>query len=145
MVALWHVLEHLPDPRGMLAAAAAKLEPGGVLAVAVPNPKSWQFRLLHGRWAHLDAPRHLSLVPPDTLVARGRELGLSPVELTTSDPSGAACNLLGWVYALRRGPAGGPPPALAFWTGKAITAAMAPFERRGDRGAAVTVLLRKDT
>jgi SAM-dependent methyltransferase len=145
VVALWHVLEHLPDPAGMLAAAADKLEPGGVLALAVPNPRSLQFRLLRSRWVHLDAPRHLQLIPPDALIAKGRELGLSCVARTTSDPSGRACNLLGWVYALRRRPAGGAAPWLAVRGGQAIAAVMAPVERRPNQGAALTVLLRKDS
>jgi SAM-dependent methyltransferase len=143
VVALWHVLEHLPDPGAVLAAAAGKLEPGGLLAIAVPNPRSLQARLLGDRWVHLDAPRHLTLIPPGTLIERGRALGLECVELTTNDPSGRACNLLGWVYALRRRPGGGPAPWLAVRGGQAITALVSPVERRGDRGAAVTLVFRK--
>jgi predicted SAM-dependent methyltransferase len=49
VVALWHVLEHLTDPLEILREATGKLEVGGVLAIAVPNPRSLQFRLLRRR------------------------------------------------------------------------------------------------
>jgi SAM-dependent methyltransferase len=142
-VCFWHVLEHLREPGEMLAAAGEALEPGGVLAIAVPNPDSIQFRLLGARWAHLDAPRHLCLMGADALVRRARELGLEPVLRTTGDPSGLACNVHGWVYALRDDPSAGPAPYPALRAGTLLARALAPVERRGCRGAALTLLLRK--
>ena len=44
VIAIWHVLEHLPDALDFLRAAAANLKPGGVLVVAMPNPDAWQFK-----------------------------------------------------------------------------------------------------
>lgn len=145
VISLWHVLEHLPAPGEMLALAAERLEPNGVLALGVPNPASIQSRLLRGRWAHLDAPRHLCLAPAAALLARARELGLRPVLQTTSDPSGLACNLHGWVYGLRRDPSQGPARGTALRLGSLLTAAVSPIERRGARGAALTLFLRKQT
>ena len=55
------------------------------------DPRSLQFRLLRARWAHLDAPRHLCLVPPDALVRR-EQLGMRSVAMTTNDPYGVGCN-----------------------------------------------------
>ena len=63
VVAMWHVIEHLPNPRAVLSAAIAALRPGGIVALAAPNPAAFQFRLWRGRWTHVDAPRHLSLMP----------------------------------------------------------------------------------
>jgi SAM-dependent methyltransferase len=143
VVSLWHVLEHLAAPGEMLAAAAAALEPGGILALAVPNPDSIQFRVLRARWAHLDAPRHLCLMNARALIERARPLGLEPVLTTTADPSGVACNLHGWVYALRGDPSSGPAPYAPLRAGKALGAALAPLELRGTRGAALTLMLRK--
>jgi SAM-dependent methyltransferase len=143
VVSLWHVLEHLPEPGAMLASAADALEPGGLLALGVPNPDSIQFRVLRARWAHLDAPRHLCLMPPRALVGHARGLGLEPVLQTTSDPAGLACNLHGWVYALRRHPANGPAPYVPLRAGELLSSLLAPLERRGLRGAALTLLLRK--
>ena len=58
VVTLWHVLEHLEDPAGALAAIRDWLVPGGLLLVGVPNLGSWQSRWSGGRWYHLDLPRH---------------------------------------------------------------------------------------
>ena len=62
VIAMWHVIEHLPNPREVMTAAAAALAPGGVIALAAPNPEAFQFRVFGRRWTHLDAPRHLFLV-----------------------------------------------------------------------------------
>ncbi len=142
VVTLWHVLEHLREPAEMIGVAAESLEPGGVLAIAVPNPNSLQFKLLRTRWAHLDAPRHLCLMPGDAIVRRAREVGLEPIGGTTIDPSGVACTLHGWVAALwnfSRGPA----PGIVMWAGAHVADALAPVERRGTLGAALTLFLRK--
>jgi SAM-dependent methyltransferase len=58
-VSMFHVLEHLRDPRAYLEAARRLLRPGGRLIVQVPNAACWQFRLLGRRWNGLDVPRHL--------------------------------------------------------------------------------------
>ena len=36
-------------------------------------------------WPHLDAPRHLSLIPAELLAVKARELGLDQVYLTRGD------------------------------------------------------------
>jgi SAM-dependent methyltransferase len=144
VVAMWHVLEHLEEPGEVIARVADKLDPGGVLAITVPNPRSLQFRLLGKRWVHLDAPRHLCLIPPATLVRKGEESGLRCVAMTTNDPDGRECNLLGWLSVIRRRPAEGislPRYKVGLW----LSRAAAPLERTGHRGAAITLLLRKDT
>jgi SAM-dependent methyltransferase len=58
VVVLWHVLEHLPDPRAGIDAASRLLRSEGRLVVAVPNLASLQARLGGARWFHLDVPRH---------------------------------------------------------------------------------------
>lgn len=143
VITLWHVLEHLRDPAGMLAAAAAALEDGGVLALGVPNPESLQFLLLGARWAHLDAPRHLCLMPEQALVAQLRPLGMRLLEATTTDPFGRICDLHGWTYALRRRPAEGRTSAGVIRAAQAIQAVAGPLERSGERGSALTLLFAK--
>jgi 2-polyprenyl-3-methyl-5-hydroxy-6-metoxy-1,4-benzoquinol methylase len=58
-VTMFHVLEHLEDPRAYLEAARALLRPGGRLIVQVPDAACWQFRLLGAAWTGVDVPRHL--------------------------------------------------------------------------------------
>jgi SAM-dependent methyltransferase len=58
-VTMFHVLEHLYDPRIYLRAAHELLQPGGRLVVQVPNAACWQFRLLGRGWNGVDVPRHL--------------------------------------------------------------------------------------
>jgi hypothetical protein len=100
-IVMWHVIEHLPDPWTVLARCVENLEPDGVLAVSTPNPDSIQFRLLGSRWVHVDAPRHLQLIPFDALKRKLSELGLTPVLRTTTDPVGRVLNWMGWEHALR--------------------------------------------
>jgi SAM-dependent methyltransferase len=43
-VTLWHVLEHVVNPRDVAAECRRLLKPGGVVAIAVPNAdEDWQF------------------------------------------------------------------------------------------------------
>ncbi|MBI5757353.1 MAG: class I SAM-dependent methyltransferase [Planctomycetales bacterium] len=66
-VILWHVLEHLPDPRETLVEIERVLKPGGRVVVAVPNFSSLQSRWAGPAWFHLDLPRHLFHFPLESL------------------------------------------------------------------------------
>jgi hypothetical protein len=127
----------------MLATAAGCLEPGGLLVIGVPNLDSLQFRLLGSRWAHVDAPRHLCLIPKKALVQSLGALGLTPVDATTSDPFGLLCNRVGWTCSIHRRPASGDPSPAVRGLVRALRLALGPLERRGNRGASLTMLFRK--
>ena len=62
-VIVWHVLEHLLEPRETLCEIRRITRYGGRLAVAVPNLSSFQARWAGAAWFHLDAPRHLFHFP----------------------------------------------------------------------------------
>lgn len=143
VIALWHVLEHLPRPGRLLDAAAANLAPGGVLVVATPNPQALSFRLQGARWAHVDAPRHLSLVPVDALLEHVARRGLEPARLVFDDPGGRHWNRFAWESALRRRPSRGSARAPVALAAAVLARALRPIEGRGRRGAAYTALLRK--
>ncbi len=66
-IIIWHVLEHVPDPRATMTEIHRILKPGGVLIVAVPNFSSWQSRCMQDAWFHLDPPRHLFHFPLNSL------------------------------------------------------------------------------
>lgn len=67
LVCLWHVLEHLHDPRRALAAAFERLKPGGRLVVGTQNFDAISRHLTGPRWPFNDVPRHLMHFTPATL------------------------------------------------------------------------------
>jgi SAM-dependent methyltransferase len=140
---MWHVLEHLPDPWAVLRAVADNLEPGGVLALATPNPQSLQLRVFGARWVHLDAPRHVTLIPLPALADELAGLGLRLGESTSVDPVGIALNRMGWQRSILRPPALRPDPRLVYTIGGTLNRVARPLERRGLRGAAYTALFVK--
>jgi SAM-dependent methyltransferase len=142
-IVMWHSIEHLPRPWEVIERAAENLEPHGVLIVATPNPQALQFRLLGRRWAHVDAPRHLFLLPAAALAAHARQLGLKHGSITTADPSGRHWNRFGWEYALRRHPASRPSTRMTRALSLLITQALRPVEARRLNGAAYTAVFVK--
>jgi SAM-dependent methyltransferase len=60
LITMFHVLEHLPDPKSFLQASRQLLKPGGRLIVQVPNIDCWQYALLKSKWNGVDIPRHLT-------------------------------------------------------------------------------------
>ena len=96
-IVFWHSLEHLPNPGQELARAAALLEPGGVLVVAVPNNDSLQAKLFGDRWLALDMPRHLTHITSGALTRRAEELGLR-VERVSYWRGGQV--MFGWLHGL---------------------------------------------
>lgn len=142
VIAFVHSLEHLPRPREAFDAAAASLRPGGALLVATPNPSGLQARLARARWAHVDAPRHLQLLPLEALADAAATRGLALVVETCADPAGRTCDDFGWrrTFAnLARSPRG------KWWmtqAGRALGLALRPLERTGRRGASYTIIWR---
>lgn len=102
VIAMWHSIEHLPRPWEVIDAAAKRLNPGGVLLIAGPNPESAQFRVLGKNWLHLDAPRHLHFLPASTIEEIGRANGLETVERTTDDQLGQILDRDAWVWETHR-------------------------------------------
>jgi len=81
VITMYHVLEHLHNPREALSKAYQLLKSGGLLVVAVPNLDSLQARIFRQRWYHLDAPRHLYHFTPRTLEMLLHEAGFKIVEI----------------------------------------------------------------
>ncbi|MDZ4770224.1 MAG: class I SAM-dependent methyltransferase [Chloroflexota bacterium] len=50
LLTLWDVIEHVPDPKAYIAAAARLLVRGGVIALATPDVDSLPARLTGARW-----------------------------------------------------------------------------------------------
>ena len=101
-IIIWHVLEHLEDPRVFFREAQRLLVPGGRLIVAVPNFASWQARWSGAAWFHLDLPRHLYHFPLPALCRLLRDHGF---ELDEVHHFSLRQNPFGWIQsALNRIP-----------------------------------------
>jgi SAM-dependent methyltransferase len=67
VVTMWQSLEHVHNPREVIAAARQLVAPQGQLLVAVPNLACWSFQTFGEHWFALDVPRHLNHFTPLTL------------------------------------------------------------------------------
>ena len=67
LVTMWHVLEHLTDPSGVMAEVARVLRPGGLLLLEVPNFASAWESMMGRYWYTLEPPFHLYHFSPRTL------------------------------------------------------------------------------
>lgn len=59
VVTMWHVLEHVPDPRRTLKKIYSIMADRGILVIAVPDRESWDASHYRAEWAAYDVPRHL--------------------------------------------------------------------------------------
>ena len=59
VITLWHVLEHLENPRDIFQYVDKIIKNEGTLVLSVPNFDSWQAKWFGRHWFHLDLPRHL--------------------------------------------------------------------------------------
>lgn len=59
VITLFHVMEHVSEPRDVLAEVRRILHAQGRIVVQVPNIESWQFKLCGMSWYGLDVPRHV--------------------------------------------------------------------------------------
>jgi SAM-dependent methyltransferase len=143
VIVLWQVIEHLPDPWAVLAAAADRLAPGGILVIDTPNPDSFQFKMLGSRWTHVDAPRHVTLIPISLLVARAARHGLKPLWLTATGKSAQGYDSFGWAFSLKSFFGESVAGRCAHFVGRVLTKLLIPIERSGLRGSTYTAVLQK--
>lgn len=66
-IRLYHVIEHIPNPRNCLQLIHQKLKPGGEIILGTPNADSAVSKLFGKFWYNLDIPRHLFVFSPKTL------------------------------------------------------------------------------
>ncbi len=96
-VIIWHVLEHMTDPRGTLDAIYRILKPAGRLILAVPNFSSFQARVTGEAWFHLDLPRHLYQFPVAGLKRLLRRAGF---EIGAVHHFSLRQNPFGWIQSV---------------------------------------------
>jgi 2-polyprenyl-3-methyl-5-hydroxy-6-metoxy-1,4-benzoquinol methylase len=105
-VTMFHVLEHVTDPRLCLRYAGELLQPGGILIIQVPNISSIQARLFGNSWYGLDVPRHVINYTPKALGLLFRDAGfefrLAPRFSLRDNPAAIASSLVPWLDPIRR-------------------------------------------
>ena len=143
VIALWHVLEHVRAPAEVVEAAASNLAAGGILVIATPNADAAQFRLMGRHWPHVDAPRHLTLMPAKALGDLAAKHGLEPVFVTTDDSDARHWNAFGWQWLLMNRVRSKLLKRAMWAAGTLIALAMSPLDRRSGRGSAYTIVLKK--
>jgi SAM-dependent methyltransferase len=77
------VLEHVYEPRRVMARVGEWLKPGGIFYVLVPNIDSAEARVFGSHWHGLEMPRHLSHFSPASLGNLAKSVGLQEVSLQT--------------------------------------------------------------
>ena len=143
VIALWQVIEHLNDPWDFIRAAASKLKPGGILVLATPNPDSLQFKTFGRYWFHLDAPRHLQLIPAKLLTDFGATLGLREAMLTSADADSYRHNAAGWQASVGNLiPIRGLRGFIDRQMGR-VAYRLRAYEQRGFRGCTYTLVLQR--
>lgn len=95
-ITMWDTLEHIHNPRGLLAKVHHILKPGGYLLVKVPSLDSLGAKIFGEYWAGLDAPRHMTVFSRQTLARLLRETGFNATRSWS-----AASSYSTWVISLK--------------------------------------------
>jgi 2-polyprenyl-3-methyl-5-hydroxy-6-metoxy-1,4-benzoquinol methylase len=114
VVTCFDVLEHVYEPREVLAKVQEWLKPGGIFYVLVPNIDSAESRFFGSYWYGLELPRHISHFSPASLRTIAASVGLEEVRIETH-PNSAFERSTRYVFddLLRRAGVSRPPMALA--------------------------------
>ncbi len=79
-ISIIHVFEHLPQPRMALKEIHRILKRDGIFFIEIPNIESWQAKLFGKNWLHLDPPRHLNMMSPNTLIKELENIGFQVID-----------------------------------------------------------------
>lgn len=80
VVTMWHVLEHVDNLLDTVRTIVAKIKPGGLLVLALPNPESWDAKHYKEFWAAWDVPIHYYHFKKEDILRLADMAGLSLVE-----------------------------------------------------------------
>jgi len=87
VISMWHVLEHLPEPRQMIEDLVSRLNTGGVLAIRVPDAGSVWSAMLQHRWIWFQPHVHLMHFTIPSLRTLLEQAGLNVVTIRSQRPN----------------------------------------------------------
>lgn len=96
LITLFHVFEHLTDPKEVIAKLNSSLKQHGLVILSLPNFDSYQAKKYGQYWFHLDPPRHLHLIPPDQLKSLFHDQGF---ELMAEEYNSIFYNPFGYIQS----------------------------------------------
>ncbi len=123
VVTMFHVMEHVTNPRDILAEVFRILKPAGRVVIQVPNIDSWQFKMFGARWYGLDIPRHVIDYSKDSMLGLLSASGFEPKRVRHFNLRDNAPALVSSLVpsldpvsrAIRQRRRGGKEPALVAW------------------------------
>ncbi len=129
-ILMMSIIEHVPDPRAVLASMRDLLSDEGVLLVKTPNTNTVDARLFrHRNWGGLHCPRHFVLFTADGLAELGRECGLEVVKSTyTQGAPQWAISVMAWLHDRRWIKISKDRPAYTNWVYEPLTAFFAAID-----------------
>ena len=145
VIVAWQVIEHLPDLQGFAGAASKALrKPSGVIMISTPNPQALSFKVFGRYWAHLDAPRHLTLIPLAALDRLMASYGLERVACIFGDSVERFQSRTGWQGSLTNlaREKKTRPLILAKLLGRILAYAMSLFDQISRNSATYTAIYR---
>ena len=143
VIALWHVIEHLPNAFSVLEAICSRVKIGGHVVLAAPNPEALQFKLMGRYWPHVDAPRHVMLIPMKLLAERMERLGMKTEWVTTRDKGSLGWNTFGWEFLLSNLSSNRHFKRVLRRVGRLVAWVLSPIERLEGKGSAYTMVFKK--
>lgn len=143
-ICIWQTVEHVPGFWQLMNETVSHLESGGVLIVSTPNPFSLQARILGRYWPHIDAPRHLYLIPQGWFREFARKHKLKVVLDTTRDVGSLGLNYYGWYLAARNALRWLLSDRQVQYLAKQITKVLRKWEEGEGKGCSYTIVFRKE-
>lgn len=81
VITLWHVLEHIKNPKYIVLKLTKLLKKGGHLIISTPNTDSFGMQITKSNWFHIDTPRHLIIFNTQNLTEIIRKAKLKILEV----------------------------------------------------------------
>jgi SAM-dependent methyltransferase len=137
VITCFDVLEHVYEPRSVMARVREWLKPDGIFYMLVPNIDSAEARIFRSYWYGLELPRHLTHFSPTSLRLMAQAAGLSERFLSTGRNSALEHSITYLVDDLLRGvgttrmpPSMAPDPGIPWRiVRKALRASILPIVR----------------